>query len=161
MTTDITLRDARDDDADGLIELIGSVFTEYPNCVLDVDGELPELRRIARAFRELNGRFWVAERCGRIVGSAGCAPSTEPGGVELKKLYVAASERRRGLGARLLALIEREAAQRGARFIDLWSDTLFETAHRFYEKRGFRRGPRTRELHDQSNTVEYYFRKPL
>lgn len=161
MTTDVTLRTARDDDADGLIALIGSVFAEYPNCVLDVDGELPELRRIASAFREMNGRFWIAERGGRIVGSVGCAPSREPGGIELKKLYVAASERRRGLGARLLALIERETAERGALFIDLWSDTRFDAAHLFYEKRDFRRGPTTRELHDQSNTVEYYFRKEL
>lgn len=161
MTTEVTLRTARDDDADGLIELIGSVFAEYPNCVFDVDGELPELRRIASAFREMNGRFWIAERGGRVVGSIGFAPSTEVGGIELKKLYVAASERNRGLGERLLALIEHEAAERGAHFIDLWSDTRFETAHRFYETRGFGRGPTTRALHDQSNTVEYYFRKEL
>lgn len=157
----ITLRDATDADAAGLCALIGGVFDEYPGCVLDVEGEMPELMTIASSHARAGGRFWVAERAGRIVGSIGLAPSKEPAGVELKKLYVDKTERQTGLGSRLLELVEREAQARGARFIDLWSDTRFVTAHRFYEKRGYRRGPSTRELHDKSNTVEYYFRKEL
>jgi putative acetyltransferase len=152
------VRPARDDDAAGLIALVGAVFAEYPGCVLDVDGELPELRRIASAFAELGGRFWVAERDGAVVGSAGWVPATAPGGVELRKLYVHRSERRSGLGSRLHDLVLAEAGERGAVFVDLWSDTRFVTAHRFYEKRGYARGPSTRELHDRSATVEYYFR---
>jgi len=157
----LTLREARDLDADPLIELIGGVFAEYPGCVMDVDGELPELRRIASYFKEHAGRFWVAERSGRVVGCVGVSPAAAPEGLELKKLYVAASERRSGLGGRLVALVETEAAARGAHFIDLWSDTRFTTAHAFYERRGWVRGPATRELHDQSHTVEYYFVKQL
>ena len=41
----LQIRDARDDDEPGLIALIAGVFAEYPGCVMDVDGELPELRR--------------------------------------------------------------------------------------------------------------------
>src|SRR5262245_45714447 len=158
---ELVLRDARDSDSSGLIELIGSVFGEYPNCVLDVDGELPELRHIARSFAGWCGRFWVAERERRIVGCVGCTPSLEPGGLELKKLYVAESERLSGLGSRLVGLVEHEARARRVRFIDLWSDTRFVTAHRFYERRGYARGAVTRELHDKSATVEAYFRKAL
>jgi putative acetyltransferase len=158
---ELVLRDARDSDAAGLIELIGSVFREYPNCVLDVDGELPELRHIASSFAEWRGRFWVAERQRRIVGCVGCTPSAEPGGLELKKLYVAESERVSGLGSRLVSLVEQEARVRRARFIDLWSDTRFVTAHRFYERRGYQYGGVTRELHDKSDTVEGYFRKAI
>lgn len=155
----LTVRDARDSDAAGLIALISAVFAEYPGCVMDVDGELPELRRIASYFAEHDGRFWVAERGGVIVGSVGVSPATDPRGVELKKLYVARSEREGGLGSRLVELVEAEAERRDAAFIDLWSDTRFSTAHTFYARRGWVRGPETRELHDKSNTVEYYFVK--
>lgn len=155
------IREARDDDAEGLMALIAAVFAEYEGCVFDVDGEIPELRRIASAFAEVNGRFWVAERDGRVVGCVGVAPAHDRTGVELKKLYVAASERRQGLGDRLCERVLEEARRRGARFIDLWSDTKFETAHAFYERRGWRRDGTTRELHDKSDTVEFYFRREL
>ena len=156
-----TIRDARNSDEAGLIELIGSVFAEYPNCVLAVDEEIPELRHIATSFAEWNGRFWVAERQGRIVGCVGLTPAHDPRGIELKKLYVAASERQSGLGGKLTELVVAEARARGARFIELWSDTKFETAHSFYEHRDFKRNGVTRELHDLSDTVEYYFRREL
>lgn len=158
---DIHVRDARDADAEGLIALIGGCFSEYPGCLLDVDGELPELRAIATAFRGWGGRFWVAERAGRVVGSVGFTPGKRGGYAELKKLYVERSARESGLGSALCALVESEARGAGYRRIDLWSDTRFTTAHRFYEKRGYTRGPTTRELHDSSNTVEYYFEKAL
>jgi N-acetylglutamate synthase-like GNAT family acetyltransferase len=156
------IREARDSDAAALIDLIGAVFAEYAHCVLDVDGEMPELRRIASDFTEHDGRFWVAEsEHGGLRGCIGVTPAREHGGVELKKLYVASSARRTGLGGRLLELVLEDAARRGARFIDLWSDTRFETAHGFYERRGFLRNGVTRELGDLSGTVEYYFRRAL
>jgi putative acetyltransferase len=156
---EIQLREARDEDAEGLIALIGAVFSEYPGCVLDVEGELPELRHIATSFRAWSGQFWVATRGERLVGCVGWTPTCAPEGIELRKLYVAQHERERGLGGRLCTLVEEAAEARGARFIELWSDTRFETAHRFYARRGYRQGPTTRALHDLSNTVEYYFRR--
>jgi putative acetyltransferase len=155
------VRDARDADAEGLIELIGAVFAEYPGCVLDVDGEIPELRAIRTAFEGWGGRFWVAELEGRIVGSVGLVPAQAGRGAELRKLYVACECRRSGLGGALCARVEQEARARGAHFVELWSDTRFEDAHRLYEGRGYRRGPHTRELHDLSRSVEYYYRKEL
>lgn len=154
------VRDARDDDAEGIIALIGAVFAEYPGVLLDVDGELPELRRIASWAREGDGEFWVAERDGRVVGTCGYTGSSERGGFELKKLYVAASERTTGLGSSFLSRVEARATERGGHFLELWSDVKFTTAHRFYEKRGFQRGG-TRRLGDKSHTVEYHFRKDL
>jgi putative acetyltransferase len=154
------VRDAVDGDAEQLIALIGSVFAEYPGCVLEVDGEIPELRAIATAYRGWNGRFWVAEEGGRVVGCVGVRARGGPG-VELCKLYVAREARRRGLGGALCALVEAEARARGAAFVELWSDTRFKDAHRLYERRGYARGPETRELHDLSGSVEYYFRLDL
>lgn len=155
------IRPARDGDAEQLIALIGGVFEEYPGCVLDVDGEAPELRAIASRFRAWGGRFWVAERDRVVVGSVGVSPARDPAGAELRKLYVHRSARRGGLGTRLCELVEADARARGARFVELWSDRRFLDAHRLYEGRGYERGEATRELHDRSSTVEYYFRKEL
>jgi putative acetyltransferase len=155
----IKIREARDADAEGLIELIGGCYADYEGCVLDVDGEVPELKAIASAAAEAGGRFWVAEMRGRIVGSVGLQPAGTT--VELKKLYVSRDARNVGLGARLCSLVEIEARDRGAVAVELWSDTRFAAAHRLYERRGYERGPKTRKLKDKSKSVEYYFRKPL
>ena len=157
----VLVREARDTDAAALIELIAAVYEEYPGCVLDVDAEAPELRAIRSHFRRLDGRFWVAETNGELVGSVGFAPSEEPDGIELRKLYVAARARRRGLGGQLCERVEAAARSRGARFVELWSDTRFEDAHRLYAGRGYLRPGPTRELHDLSQSVESYFRREL
>ncbi len=158
---DVTIRGARDADATGLIRLIGAVFSEYPGVLLDVDGEMPELRRIASVFAELGGEFWVAETGGQVVASVGWVPSEGGPGVELRKLYVAKPLRGRGLGSRLCQRVEDAGAARGAGFVELWSDTRFETAHRLYAGRAYRRGAETRALADISSTIEFYFRKEL
>lgn len=157
----LSIRPASDSDEAQLIVLISNVFAEYPGCVMDVDGEIPELRRIASYFAEHSGEFWVAERGDQVVGCIGYSPATDPTGIELKKLYVDKNARVGGLGTQLLEHVERAAEQRGARFIDLWSDTRFHTAHGFYEKRGYKNTGTTRELHDKSDTVEFYFVKTL
>jgi len=159
------IRGARDEDALDLIELIGSVFGEYSNCVLDVDGEMPELRGIASWASEHAGAFWVAEAPSRLgvtpalVGVAGY--SVAGSGIELKKLYVHRRARVGGLGGKLLSVVEQAAHERTASFIELWSDTRFVTAHAFYQRRGYVKRPQTRSLHDKSNSVELYFKKVL
>lgn len=154
----VKLRAARDGDALDVIELIGSVFGEYANCVMDVDGEMPELRGIATYIQNHGGEFWVAHRDERIVGMGGYVANGD--GLELRKLYVHRHERNAGIGRRIMALVEGAAKTRRAAFIDLWSDTRFTTAHAFYERHGYVRGG-TRELHDLSKTVEYHFTKTL
>jgi len=155
------IRPARDDDSDGLIALIDGCFREYPGCVTDVDGEMPELYAIARYAEERRGRFWVAERADRVVGSVGAVPAPDADGVELLKLYVDAGERGVGLGRALVGLVEDEAARRSATFVELWTDTRFTSAHRLYELLGYARSPATRALNDKSNSVEYHYRKML
>ncbi|MDB4992588.1 MAG: N-acetyltransferase [Myxococcaceae bacterium] len=155
------LRDARDADSDGVIDLIGEVYDEYA-CVLDVDGEMPYARAIATYFTRGGGRIWVAEsreRAGRIIASGAFLPVD--GGIELHKLYLRREERGSGLASTLCDRIEGEGRTRGARFVELWSDTRFERAHRFYERRGYVRGATTRDLHDKSNSTEFYFRLDL
>jgi putative acetyltransferase len=159
------IRAARDSDADGLISLIGDVYAEYPGCILDVDREEPDLRAICSAYASKGGQFWVAvdgaDGVGeRVVGCVGWSPSSDSsrsGWLELRKLYVARSYRRRGLASALCELVEAAAHARSAPGIELWSDTRFEDAHRFYAQRGYERQAAVRQLFDLSQSSEYQF----
>lgn len=159
--TPVQIREARDEDADRVIALIASCYQEYPGCVLDVEVEEPELKAVASAYRDRGGCFWVAVEPGCLVGCVGILPTADQAGIMLKRLYVARAARRHGLGGRLCALAESEARARGGAYIELWSDTRFIEAHRFYLHRGYTKGARTRALYDRSNSVEYHFRKEL
>jgi GNAT superfamily N-acetyltransferase len=103
--------------------------------------------------------MWVVERDGEVVACVGLvAPGRQ---AELKSLYVARAGRRQGLGGRLVAVVEAEAARRGASGMRLWSDNRFADARRLYERHGYRRTGRERDLHDLSATTEYEFAKTL
>ena len=158
--SDLVIRPVADSDSAALIALIETVFGEYPNCYLDIDKEMPELRAPARATREDDSRWWVAESDGAVVGSCALFPDDDDT-IELKRLYVAKDARRRGLAAQLVALVEEEAKARRARRIVLWSDTRFADAHRLYERLGYSKQPRTRALPDISNTIEFQYVKEL
>lgn len=155
------LRPGRDEDADGFIRLIGDCWSEYPGCVMDVDGEVPELRALATYFAEAGGALWVAERDGRVIGMAATRPMAQDAAYEICKVYVAKEARGSGLAHDLLGAAEAHARAAGAERLVLWTDTRFEAAHRFYEKRGFvRQGP-IRVLHDLSNSLEFRYAKPI
>jgi putative acetyltransferase len=155
------IRHGRDDDADGLMTLIGTVWAEYPDKAFDWDGERPAYEAIATRYAERDGRLWIAEDGGRIIGSIALAPAETPGGVELQKMYVAKPYRCGGLGTRLCELLELEARLRSAHFIDLWSDVKLRAAHSLYETLGYRRTGATRTYADVNRTVRYYYLKTL
>jgi GNAT superfamily N-acetyltransferase len=149
------LRAGDDGDADGLVRLVAACYSEYPGCVLDVEREEPELLRPATAF----DGFWVVESPAGIVGSVAFVLHGET--AELKKLYLDPGLRGTGVAVRLEAEVVRAARRAGAGSMVLWSDTRFTRAHAFYEKRGWRRTGRTRDLGDLSRTTEAEFVKEL
>lgn len=164
------MRPAQDGDAAALRELIGGVFAEYPGCVLDPEGLDADLAAWASHLEDRGGTGWVVvDDSDRVVACVGVTPvtaelpgiATDTGLVELKRLYVAASARRRGLGQALVARVEQWGRDRGAGAVVLWSDTRFTDAHRLYERRGYRRTGRARDLHDPSNTTEDEFVRVL
>lgn len=166
------LRPGRDADADGLIALIGACWGEYPGIVLDVDGEVPELRALASYFAGAGGALWVAEAGGTIVGMIGVRPAAGPDVPpgppvpilrtwEICKLYLARDRRGTGLAEALLRRAETHAVAAGAARLLLWSDTRFTRAHRFYEKHHYLRAGPIRALHDLSNSLEFGYAKPI
>jgi ribosomal protein S18 acetylase RimI-like enzyme len=156
-----TIRDGRDQDADGIIALIRTCWAEYPGIVFDLDGEVPELRAPASHFAARGGVLWVAEAAGAIVGMIGVAPEPPDGNWEIGRLYVAGTARGSGLAQRLLDTAEAHARTRGAATLSLHSDTRFDRAHRFYEKASYLRAGPVRVLHDLSNSLEFSYAKPV
>ncbi len=163
----LSLRDLRPDDAPAVIALVERAYAEYPGCVLDLPGVDADLPHLADVWRAAGGRGWVLEDGDEVVACVGLAPvEPRPGDrgprVELKRLYVASTHRRRGLGRALVGLVERHAVDdHDATAVELWSDTRFEDAHRLYERSGYVRTGQTRRLHDPSETTEYHFEHAL
>jgi GNAT superfamily N-acetyltransferase len=127
---------------------------------MDVDGENPELRRLAAYFTQTGGALWAAERDGQVCGMVAARPSRGDSW-ELCRMYVAADARGTGLADRLLATAEEFARFQGAARLHLWSDTRFDRAHRFYERHGFVRDGGIKALDDASNTLDFGYAKPI
>jgi GNAT superfamily N-acetyltransferase len=156
----MTLRAGRDDDAASFIALIGACWAEYPGCVMDLDGEVPELRALATYYARPGGALWAAEQDGAVIGMVATRP-LEGGAWELCKMYVAASARGAGVAQTLIDAAESHASARGATEMRLWTDTRFDRAHRFYEKSSYVRRGALRVLGDKSNSIEFPYAKPL
>jgi GNAT superfamily N-acetyltransferase len=155
------LRAGRDDDAAGFIALIGACWAEYPGCILDLDGEVPELRALASYFRDQGGALWAAERDGRVIGMVGARPLNDDDAAwEICRMYVDGAARGIGLAADLLRTAEHHAVAAGAQRLVLWTDTRFTRAHGFYEKQGYVRQGSIRILDDISNSLEFRYAKP-
>ena len=152
------LRPVADADSEGVIALIGGIWSAYPGVVLDVDREEPWMRAPGSEYAGRGGSFWVVGA--EPVACVGVRP-TSSGEVELKSLYVRPDQRRARLATRLVWLVERSARTSGASRIGLWSDSRFVEAHAFYERLGYRETDQRRELHDQSDTTELEFEKLL
>lgn len=160
MPDNVIIRAGRDSDADGFIALIWACWSQYPGVLMDVDAEMPELRALASYYQDQGGMLWAAECDDALVGMVATRP-LDAGQWEICRVYVAPDAHGSGLGHRLLDLAEAHAFAQGASGLALWSDTRFDRAHRFYEKRSYvRQGP-VRVLHDISNSLEYRYAKPL
>jgi len=158
--TDWSIRPGRDSDADGFIAVIAACWAAYPGVILDVDGEMPELRGLATHYTAKGGALWTAESEGHLVGMVATVPRGA-GVWEVCRVYVSPSLHGAGLGHRLIEIAEAHAGAAGATRLVLWSDTRFDRAHRFYEKRGYVRHGPIRVLQDVSKSLEFAYAKPV
>ena len=158
--TEPVIRSGRDSDADGLVALISACWGEYPSIKIDIDAEAPELRALASCYGGKGGALWAAEASGRIVGMIGAVPRSD-GVWEIVRLYMLNPYRGTDLAPRLLATAEAHSRAAGATRLVLWSDTRFDRAHQFYEKRSYVRHGPIHVLHDISNSLEFGYAKPI
>lgn len=154
------LRAVKDSDKNGLIKLIGDCFSEYEGVVLEPEGLDADLQAYATYMKGIDGEAFVVEGDGELVACVSYAP-VEGDAYQLKRIYLSDKLRGTGMGLTLLHHVEDCARGRGARTMELWSDTRFTRAHRFYEREGYVKQAATRDLHDSSNTTEYQFIKAL
>lgn len=154
------LRTASDEDAQDLFGLLALCFAEYPGCYVDPHDDLVDLRRPGRSFLG-KGAFVVVEDERSRICACVALDQPEAGLAEMHRLYVRPDKRRRGLGARLIRLVEARARGQGAGRLFFWSDTRFQAAHRLYERLGYRRVEGTRALGDISGSIECRFEKAL
>jgi GNAT superfamily N-acetyltransferase len=156
------MRPVHDGDAPELITLVGAAFAEHPGCVLDLDDLDRDLLAPATSAARAGGRWWVVtDPDAGVVATIGAGPPGDDGLIELKRLYVSADARARGLGAGLVEWVETHAAGLGADRLHLWSDTRFDAAHRLYRRLGHRPTGERRHLDDPSDTTELRFLRDL
>ena len=159
-TSQPRIRPGQDSDADAFIALIWACWSRHPGIRMDVDGEMPELRALASYYTGQGGALWAADSDGRTVGMIATRPLRD-GVWEICRVYVDPARHGGGLGHQLLDVAETHALAAGATRLVLWSDTRFDRAHRFYEKRSYvRQGP-IRVLRDISNSLEYGYANPV
>ena len=146
-------------DVPAVMLLIGRVFAEY-GLLLMPQFEVPDLLRFDAHYTAPRGAFWVVRDDVRVVGSVGVDRKDETT-AELKRLYVDASLRGRGIGQQLVeTVLDWTRTQRLARVV-LWSDTRFENSHRLYRRLGFTQlGERTVEG-DINASREYRFERDV
>lgn len=103
-----------------------------------------------------HGRFLVAERGGRVVGCGG-AQRIDASTVEIKRMWVDASVRGVGLGKRLLARLEAEAAALGAERVVLDTNRVLTQAISMYTNAGYA----PIERYNDNPYAHHWFAKPL
>jgi putative acetyltransferase len=151
-----TLRPFVADDQDGVITLVDEVYHEYGDrlCLPGADADLAD---IAGTYLDHGGAFIVLA-AGTIVGSHALLPlDPEAGTCTFRRLYLDSSLRGTGWGEKLMGwAIELARAQDFER-VEFWSDTRFRRAHRFFERIGFQRDGRTRQMDDGWVPYQEYF----
>jgi GNAT superfamily N-acetyltransferase len=154
------IRSGRDADGPALIGLIWACWSAYPGIRMDVDREMPELHALATYYASQRGALWAAEVDGQVAGMIAVRP-VDGSAREICRVYVDPALHGTGLGHALLDQAERHAIAAGAERLVLWSDTRFDRAHRFYEKRSYVRHGAVRVLDDISNSLEFGYAKPV
>ena len=168
VNTAVSIREAEDADATQLAQIVAAIMSEFPGCVFDLDADFPELKRPKSSFKADGGCFWVVESndvpAGQakavrrdIVGCFGFLPAEDPSGIELQRVYLRPDLRGTGLAEKMFKIVQAVARQRSAGFIELWTDSRFKAAQRFYEKLGFRRLPNERLLNDRNRSSELHY----
>jgi GNAT superfamily N-acetyltransferase len=124
-----------------------------------------EIDRLTEYYAARNGGFWVALDGAAIVGMFGLEQAGG-GAMELRRMYVDPSARRRGIARAMLRFAEDECRRRGASALELSTSELQAEALALYRAAGYRL-VREEIAHAASNKTlggglrRYYFEKAL
>lgn len=144
------LRAAAVSDSAAIITLIDSVYREYGDqiCLTGADSDLAD---IESHYHRKGDKFIVLVHEGRIIGSHSVVRVSFADPVcTFKRLYLEKSYRGSKLGWELMSWAICEAKLTGFNKVEFWSDSRFLRAHHFFEKFGFTRTGKVRDMTDGS-----------
>ena len=140
------IRRAVANDSPAAAAVVRAVYDEY-GFTWDEGGYHADLDDVESSY----AAFFVAEREGRIVGTAALT-----GRGSLERLYVLPEARGSGAGSALLDAVVGEARRQGHARLEIWTDKVLTDAHRLYERAGARRaGERVNDDPDESHEWLY------
>lgn len=158
----------------GIRALLTRVYAEYGQ-VLELDTLDADLLRVAdiyappSAFRVLAAPA-VSDSLGDgpdrgalgdvVLGTVACKVTADVNGrvrAELKRVFLDRSLRGQGEGYRLSLWAAEHARSAGAQTLDIWSDILFEDAHRLYMRMGAQDTGERRHLGGRNAVDERHF----
>jgi putative acetyltransferase len=131
------IRNWQKSDRDWAAEVIHRVLLEYG---LPWQPELADrdVIEVETFYLDRGGEFWVVELEGKIVGTAAYYPlKQEPLGAEIRKMYLLAEVRGKGLGQYLLEQLEKAIADRGFTTIYIETASVLKEAVSLYEKNDY------------------------
>ncbi len=136
MTT-FTLRDLRPGDMGWVIHRQTVLYAQEYGWNNEFEALAAEIgAKFIREFDPTMERAWIAERDGQIVGAVFVVQQDDTT-AKLRMLYVEASARGLGLGARLVDECLTFARQAGYTRMVLWTNSVLVSARRIYEHAGF------------------------
>jgi GNAT superfamily N-acetyltransferase len=98
---------------------------------------IEEIDRIIAYYTDRAGGFWVAIGEGALLGMVGLE-RVSPDAMELRRMYVAPSARRRGIARTMLRFVEDECRRLNARVLELSTSELQPAALALYRREGYR-----------------------
>lgn len=159
----VTLRPIAASDDASIAAIIRANFEQYH---LDIPGtayfdpELDHLSAFYGAKGEKRSYFVAVDSVGRVLGGGGFAEFPAFARcAELQKLYLANAAKGKGLGSRLIAMIEAQAKAQGYEQLYLETHSALETAVRVYEHLGFSRIEKPACV--QHATMDHFYLKTL
>jgi GNAT superfamily N-acetyltransferase len=149
------IRSATAADSPDAARIVQTVFQEY-GWTWDPDDYCADLYDLAKYYLAAGHSFWMAEKDGRAIATAGLKVFPRLRGTvgeaiaqegmiraagcdaSLERLYVLPPYRRQGVGTALFEAALRAARARICQAMEIWSDKRLVDAHRLYSRYGAR-----------------------
>ena len=153
----ITYRRALNSDFEAIQNILKATFKEYEINLPD-NYSFSDVENLEEEYLNATGEFIVLLREKNIIGFFALLP-TNNNQIELKRLYLTASERGKGLGKFILNLALRIATKSGYYRIHLETTSKFVEAVSLYRKYGFTKnvGAKLAKGHDIGLVMELGF----
>jgi putative acetyltransferase len=144
------LRPATSQDSDAIAALIADIYQENGEELCPEGGDA-DLLDIEASYAGRGGAAVVLLDGGKVAGCHATLPiDPDAGLITFRRLYLRRDLRGGSAGRELMQWALDWARDRGYRNVQFWSDTRFTRAHRFFERFGFRKTGRIRDMDDGS-----------